>query len=148
MQGLPVHDLVCDRSRRLASLRPDGEATELDEAFLVSHLAECVACRTYAEAVEASTAAIRATPPVEAPAFAIALRSRRRISMRALQGAAAAVIVATAGLSGLAGLSEQQRDGVARAAQRPAYLDSATYEQALINDLTRVHPYHGSRIAT
>jgi predicted anti-sigma-YlaC factor YlaD len=147
VQRLTVHDFTCERARRLASLRPDGEGTELDEAFLVAHLADCGECGGYAEAVAASTGALRATPPVEAPAFTLPSRSRRGISLRALQGAAAAVIVATAGLTGLAGLSDESGDA-RRTAQRPAYLDSATYEQAIIEDMTRVRPYHGSQIAT
>ena len=147
MQRLTIYDFACERARRLASLRPDGEGTELDEAFLVAHLADCGDCRGYAGAVAASTAALRATPPVEAPAFTVPSRSRRGISLRALQGAAAAVVVATAGLTGLTGLSDENGDA-RRSAQRPAYLDSASYEQAIIEDLTRVRPYHGDQIAT
>jgi predicted anti-sigma-YlaC factor YlaD len=147
VQRLTIYDFACERARRLASLRPDGEGTELDEVFLVAHLADCGDCRGYAAAVVASTAAMRATPRVEAPAFTVPSRSRRGISLRALQGVAAAVIVAAAGLTGLAGLSDEPGDA-RRSAQRPAYLDSATYEQAIIEDLTGVRPYHGSQIAT
>jgi predicted anti-sigma-YlaC factor YlaD len=147
VQRLRVHDFACERAHRLASLRPDGEGTELDEAFLVAHLADCAECQAYAQAVAASPAAMRATPSVEAPAFTVPSRSRRGISLRAVQGVAAAVIVATAGLTGFAGLSGEPGDA-RRSAQRPAYLDSATYEQSIIADLTGVRPYHGSQIAT
>ena len=119
---MTVHGATCERARRLASLRVDGPGSELEELFLAFHLAECARCRAYADAVAASTAAIRATPPIEAPAFAL-LGGRRRIPMRALQAAAAAIVVATAGLSGLAGLSQQQHGNAAPSAQRPAYLD-------------------------
>jgi predicted anti-sigma-YlaC factor YlaD len=147
---MTVHEATCERARRLASLRPDGPGSELEELFLAFHLADCAGCRAYADAVAASTAAIRATPPIEAPAFALLAGRRRRIPMRALQAAAAAVIVATAGLSGLAGLSQQQQVTAAPSAQRPAYLDSASYEQALIQKLQRaaVRFHQGSRIAS
>jgi Putative zinc-finger len=150
VQGMIVPHPACERARRLASLRPDGETNDLEEAFITSHLAECPPCQAYAEAVEASTAAIRGTELLEAPALRVAKPSRRRIPMRALQAAAAAAIVATAGLSGLSGLPEQQREDSLRPAQRPGYLDSATYELRLIEDLarTRVRGYPGSRIAT
>jgi predicted anti-sigma-YlaC factor YlaD len=148
-----LHDTACERARRLASLRPDDVGTELEEAFLTSHLADCVACRAYAEGVSATTAAIRAAAPIEGPRLTISRPARRRVPMRALQTAAAAVIVAAAGLSGLSGLdslSQQQRDDPAPSTQRLAYLDSASYEQRLIADLTRapVRLQRGSRIAT
>jgi predicted anti-sigma-YlaC factor YlaD len=147
---MTVHEATCERARRLASLRPDGPGSELEELFLTFHLADCAGCRAYADAVAASTAAIRATPPIDTPAFALYGGRRRRIPMRALQAAAAAIIVATAGLSGIAGLSQQQRGHAAPSAQRPAYLDSASYEQALIQKLTRVPVrfHQGSRIAS
>jgi predicted anti-sigma-YlaC factor YlaD len=146
---MTVHGATCERARRLASLRVDGPGSELEELFLAFHLAECALCRAYADAVAASTAAIRATPPIEAPAFALLGGRRRRIPMRALQAAAAAVIVAAAGLSGLAGLSEQRADNSVPS-QRLAYLDSAGYEQRLIEAVTRAstQPHQGSRIAT
>jgi len=145
-----VHQATCERARRLASLRPDGAGSELEEAFLTSHVAECAVCQAYADAVAASTAAIRATDLIESPAFALLRPPRRRIPMRALQAAAAAVIVAAAGLSGLSGLSQQQGDDSVPSAQRLAYLDSAGYEQGLIEELTRapVRLHQGSRIAT
>lgn len=147
---MTMHGATCERARRLASLRPDGAGSELEEAFLTSHLADCAGCLAYADAVAASTAAIRATQPIESPGFALLRRPRRRIPMRALQAAAAAVIVATAGLSGVAGLLQQQGDNAAPSAQRPAYLDSASYEQGLIEELTRapVRLHQGSRVAT
>ncbi len=146
---MTVHGVTCERARRLASLRPDGAGSDLEEAFLTSHLAECAMCCAYADAVAASTAAIRATPPIESPAFAL-LRPRRRIPTRALQTAAAAVILVTAGVSGVAGLQQQGDNSAPTASQRPAYLDSAGYEQALIEKLTRarVRFHQGSRIAS
>ncbi len=145
-----LHGATCERARRLASLRPDGAGSELEEAFLTSHLADCAVCRAYSDAVAAATAAIRATEPIESPAFALLGPPRRRIPMRALQAAAAAVIVGAAGLSGLAGLSEQPGDNSVPSVQRLAYLDSAGYEQGLIKALTRAPTglHQGSRIAT
>jgi predicted anti-sigma-YlaC factor YlaD len=146
-------DSACERARCFACLRPDGELTDIQEKFLAFHLADCPLCRDFAEAVAGTTTAIRATAPVEAPELRVVgavSPSRRRRFVRALPAtAAAAAVAATAGLAGLAGVPPQQEGGVPPA-PRPAYLDSATYEQGLIGDLQRVprRGYPGPSIAT
>src|SRR5919204_6349171 len=92
--GLP--DPACQRARCLVSLHADGEATELERAFLATHLAECAACAAYALAVEDTAAALRAAPLVALPT-PVAVPSRRRVSLRPLQAAAAALVVLGAG---------------------------------------------------
>jgi predicted anti-sigma-YlaC factor YlaD len=144
-----MHDPVCERARCFACLVPDGELTDLQEKFLAFHLADCTACREFAESVAGTTAAIRATPPVEAPALRVTKPPRRRLSARALPAAAAVAVAVTAGLAGLAGIQPQGDDDGARPAPRPGYLDSAAYEQGLIDSLQRtpVRGYPGPRIA-
>jgi predicted anti-sigma-YlaC factor YlaD len=143
-------DSVCERARCFACLRPDGELTDIQEKFLTFHLEDCESCRVFAEVVAGATAAIRATPPVEAPELRVVRPARRRLSARAFPAAAAAAVAVTAGLAGLAGLQPQQHDDGVRPVQRPGYLDSATYEQGLIDVLQRapIRGYPGSRIAT
>jgi predicted anti-sigma-YlaC factor YlaD len=146
---MSMEDSACERARCFACLRPDGELTDTQEKFLTFHLEDCRPCRVFAEAVAGTTAAIRATPPVEAPELRVVRPSRRRLSARALPAAAAAAIAVTAGLAGLAGLQPQQPDGGVGPAPRPGYLDSAMYEQGLIDSLQRapVRGYPGPRIA-
>jgi predicted anti-sigma-YlaC factor YlaD len=147
---MSISDSACGCARCFASLRPDGELADIQEKFLAFHLSECSSCRAYAEAVAGTTTAVRTAPLLDAPKLRVVRPSRRRFSARALPTVAAAVVAATAGLAGLAGVQPQQDDSPSLPAPRPAYLDSATYEQALIEDLRRAPApeYPGSRIAT
>jgi predicted anti-sigma-YlaC factor YlaD len=142
-------DSACERARCFACLRPDGELTDTQEKFLTFHLEDCSSCRTFAEAVAGTTAAIRATPAVEAPQLRVVRPARRRPFARALPAAAAAAVAISAGLAGLAGVQPQQGDGGGQPSPRPGYFDSAAYEQALIESLQRTpaRAYPGSRIA-
>jgi predicted anti-sigma-YlaC factor YlaD len=142
-------DSACERARCFACLRPDGELTDIQEKFLIFHLEDCRSCREFAEGVAVTTTTIRATPPLAAPEVRVVRRSRRRLSARALPAAAAVAVAVTAGLAGLAGVQPQQSDGGGTPAPRPGYLDSAAYEQGLIDSLHRVpaRGYPGSRIA-
>jgi len=53
---------LCERARFWASLRLDGELSELESALLDAHLARCVGCRQTAGGFDASTAALRSAP--------------------------------------------------------------------------------------
>jgi hypothetical protein len=143
-------DSACERARCFASLRPDGELTDIQEKFLTFHLEECRSCREFAAAVAVTTTTIRATPPLAAPKVRVVRPTRRRVSARALPAAAAAAVALSAGLAGLAGVQSQPSDGGEAPPPRPGYLDSAAYEQGLIDGLRRVPPrgYPGARIAT
>jgi predicted anti-sigma-YlaC factor YlaD len=143
-------DSACERARCFASLRPDGELTDIQEKFLAFHLEDCRPCREFAEAVAVTTTTIRATPPLAAPQVRFVRPARRRLSARALPAAAAAAVAISAGLAGLASVQPQSSDGGDSPAPRPGYLDSAAYEQGLIDDLRRIPPrgYPGSRMAT
>jgi anti-sigma factor RsiW len=85
----------CERARESASLRLDGELSEFEQALLVAHLGRCAACRAFAAELDAVTARLRSAPlePLEQP---VALPSRRRISSRPVEIAAAAALMLTA----------------------------------------------------
>lgn len=53
---------LCERARFWASLRVDGELSELESALLDAHLARCAGCRELAAGFVASTAALRSAP--------------------------------------------------------------------------------------
>jgi anti-sigma factor RsiW len=53
---------LCARARFWASLRVDGELSELEGALLDAHLARCDACRTTADRFDAAAALLRAAP--------------------------------------------------------------------------------------
>jgi predicted anti-sigma-YlaC factor YlaD len=52
----------CERARLWASLRLDGELSELEGALLNAHLVRCAGCRAVADGFDASTTALRAAP--------------------------------------------------------------------------------------
>ena len=60
----------CERTRAWAALAPYGELAVLERRLLDAHLANCTACRSFAEDVAAIAAELRA---------AAAERSRRRL---------------------------------------------------------------------
>jgi predicted anti-sigma-YlaC factor YlaD len=92
---------LCDRARAWASLRTDGELSELESALLDAHLGRCDACRTFARGTEEVATALRSARlqkavPLDPVAFAP--RHVRRTGIRALQVAAAVAVVVSAGV--------------------------------------------------
>jgi anti-sigma factor RsiW len=87
-----------------ASLRLDGELSEIEEASLRAHSGRCVACAIFERELAALTGELRAAPP-ERPAAGVVLPRRRSARVRALQlsAAAAAAVVLAAGLGSLVG---------------------------------------------
>ena len=95
---VPQKSHLCERARSWASLRADGELSDLESALLDAHLARCSSCRTFASDTEEIAVALRAAR-LETPApFALRLRQARRTGLRALQVAAAVAVVVTAGV--------------------------------------------------
>jgi anti-sigma factor RsiW len=88
---------LCDRARSWASLRADGELSDLESALLDAHLGRCSSCRTFARGTEEIAAALRAAR-LEMPAPFALRRQARRTGLRALQVAAAVAVVVTAGV--------------------------------------------------
>ena len=88
---------MCARARFWASLRVDGELSELEGALLDAHLTRCADCREFALGAHASTAAVRAASYVaHAPVVLDLPRSHRRF----VAGAGIAALVATAAIAG------------------------------------------------
>jgi predicted anti-sigma-YlaC factor YlaD len=149
---------TCERARAQLSARADGELSELEDVELGRHLATCASCRAYESDVEALSGVLR-TAALEQPDFPIFLPRRRRLTLARVQvaAAAAAMLAIVAGSSlrgGLGGHELTSSVGLVNASSsaRPAYLDSATYEQRLIRDARDAHnphnrPHMGSAVA-
>lgn len=120
---------LCDRARQWASLRADGEISELENALLESHLGRCEPCRTFAREADGVAAALRSVALERIPApvqlNAVQLDSvrldlpRRRVPVRAVQtAAAAALVVVAATLGSLLGVADRSTGIGSRAALR------------------------------
>jgi predicted anti-sigma-YlaC factor YlaD len=105
------HERGCIRAREWASLRLDGELSELERLFLRHHLGRCPECRAFAGSLAAVAGAIRETPE-ETPSRSLfpepaharpALRFRPRLRARAV--ALAMLVPAAAGLGIAVGAS-------------------------------------------
>jgi ferric-dicitrate binding protein FerR (iron transport regulator) len=93
----PSGGQLCARARLWASLRVDGELSELEGALLDGHLGRCAECATVVEGFETTTEALRSAPltahrPVVLPA--------RRPSRRGLTALACAAFVVVAAVFG------------------------------------------------
>ena len=71
----------CDRARAWASLRLDGEISELEDAFLDSHLRRCAACREYEASVCGAVRLLREQPPAELR-HPVVVAGRKRVHVR------------------------------------------------------------------
>lgn len=94
----PVPPTDCMLARESASVRLDGELSELEAARLDAHLRVCADCRTYAEEVGAIAVQLRAAA-LERPGQQFVLPRRRVFSGIRLQAAVAAAAVAVAALA-------------------------------------------------
>ncbi len=100
----PLRGAQCERARQWASLRSDGELSELEGALLERHLERCPSCHAFVDEVAALTLALRALPPA-LPGSPVALPLGRRYEplsfFRTGIAVAAAAVVMAVGLSGL-----------------------------------------------
>lgn len=140
---------LCDRARRWASLRVDGELSELEGALLDAHLAGCDDCATFSNDADEIAIALR-TAPLEWPEPVVLDLPRRlvrhRRSVRLVQSAAAATLVIAAALAGslvgvarhasgsavtavgpIAMVASNESSDQLRRLRRPGLLESATY---------------------
>jgi predicted anti-sigma-YlaC factor YlaD len=110
MRPFRIQPHACERAREWASLRLDGELSELEQALFTAHLERCPACTEYALSVAATTEGIR-TAGLQRLAQPISMPLRRRIALpaRALQAgtATAAALAAAVGLGTLFGAGAQ-----------------------------------------
>src|SRR3954447_18043135 len=92
-----VRPSACDRARTWASLRLDGELSELEEALLTTHLGRCERCRGAVERMELATVVVRDEPLVRVTVQpALARLPRRSGSLRAFYAAAVSTVAAAA----------------------------------------------------
>jgi anti-sigma factor RsiW len=143
---------ACERARTQLSARVDCELNELEDAELRRHLAVCPSCTAYDAELGAFSRILR-TAPLEQPEFAIFVPRTRRLAARIQVGAAAAAVLATVVFAALSGAlnGRDLRFLNASSAPRPAYLDSASYEQRLIKEARAAHEresHPGSAVAT
>jgi hypothetical protein len=95
---MDVPGQLCARARFWASLRIDGELSELETALLDAHLARCAACSEIAAGFASGTDLLRATPLERIAPVAV---SRARSPRRFLVGAAIAAVVAAGAVAGV-----------------------------------------------
>src|SRR3954467_10334742 len=120
---------MCDRAREWASLRLDGELSELEQALLDSHLERCTDCRSFAVAAAAFTHELRSSEPEQLTA-PIALPRRATGALRSLQtGVAAAMVIAAAALGSALGVLEHSRSNGATTS-RPAAVSMIAFEES------------------
>lgn len=114
---------ACERARGWASLRADGELSELESTLLDAHLSRCGLCCAFAGGAEDVAVALRAAR-LELPApLALVLPRRRRAVLRGLQVAACSALVVTAGA--VAALVGVDRGGAASNAAKPVAIVAA-----------------------
>ena len=71
---------LCARARFWASLRVDGELSELEGALLDAHLERCDGCRAVAESFETAATMLRAAQPAQVAPLVVAVpRFPRRL---------------------------------------------------------------------
>jgi predicted anti-sigma-YlaC factor YlaD len=95
---------ACDTAREIVSAGLDGEATTIDRKRAQRHVERCSDCRAFAAAAERMTDALRAAPPLPAPALvppapARSGARRGRLIVRAAGVAAAFAAAAGVGAS-------------------------------------------------
>lgn len=133
MSVLPRPSLPCERAREWASLRLDGELSQLESAMLESHLTRCATCHEVVSQTEAFTVALRTSPleslrrPVATPRAASAMRAARVT-------AAAAVMLVAAGLGSVFATSMPSSSTEHAAAPRLSLADS---DDRLLRDMRR-----------
>jgi predicted anti-sigma-YlaC factor YlaD len=120
---------TCERARQWASLRLDGELSELEHALLEAHVDSCRECAGFIADVDALTSRLRSAEPAHpSQAFEVP-RRRRSVRARALPAAAAAAVAAVAvGLGvlfGSLGSSPQSGPAVGAASKAPMADDNA-----------------------
>src|SRR5919201_1521211 len=91
---------LCERARQWASLRLDGELSELENALLDAHLGRCEACSRFVREAETIAAALRGVS-LERPAASVVVElPRRERPSRFVPAAVAAALVVVAAVVG------------------------------------------------
>jgi hypothetical protein len=131
----PISQL-CERARAWASLRADGELSELEAALLDAHLGRCDSCRSFAVGTVTVAETLRAVP-LERPAVVLGPTSRSgaRRAWRALQLTAAAAVVVAAGV--LAAASGPGPRPASSVASKPVVMVAGIESPDLLRELRR-----------
>jgi Putative zinc-finger len=104
VRDLAILPAACHRTRQHVSLRLDRQLSELEVAVMEHHLARCPACRRFADELEGVTEALRSADLVEPPIRFEVPHQPSRIGVSRAGAAAAAAILVTVALGGVAGL--------------------------------------------
>jgi ferric-dicitrate binding protein FerR (iron transport regulator) len=120
---MPPKSQLCERAKEWASLRTDGELSELESALLDAHLGRCESCRTFAQGAENAATALRSAPLQRPVPIRIAPQRAARPVLRTLQIAAAVAVVVSAGV--VAAVSVPSHPAAAKSVSMVAGLDSA-----------------------
>jgi predicted anti-sigma-YlaC factor YlaD len=122
---------LCERARTWASLRADGELSELESGLLDAHLGRCVRCRTLARDFESAAGVLRAAA-LERPAQ-LALPFRPPYPwLRLVPAAVAAAALVAAGLA-----AASSAPGPKRAPARPVAMVAASESPDGLRQLRR-----------
>ena len=128
LKGNSTGGQLCERSREWASLRLDGELSELEQALLDAHLGRCAECRAYASGVTALTMRLRLVEPEQLTA-PITLPRRATGALRSLQtGVAAAMVIAAAALGSALGVLDRSHS-VTTHTTLPARVSTIAFEE-------------------
>ena len=137
MRTFRARHAVCDRAREWASLRLDGELSQLEDALLDAHLAVCSTCAEYVAELRATTTLLRTAEHVH-PSRPVVLPPRRSALPRFRTVAAVAAAVAVAvGAGSLLGTSRRAPSGPAQPATSHIVVASAD-EQFLLREPRRL----------
>jgi hypothetical protein len=104
---MAANSQTCERARGWASLRLDGELSELESALLRSHLDRCEACARFACGADHVAAALRLARLERPGPVALVFRSRRRASHVIQAGLAIALVTAAGAAAVLVGVGRQ-----------------------------------------
>src|SRR5947208_2448088 len=86
--------LICERVRAQMSLELDGELSHLEQALVEAHIEHCESCRFYRADLFSFTTELRAAPLDRLSRQFELPRRQRRLTLHAVQTAAAAAVVA------------------------------------------------------
>jgi Putative zinc-finger len=98
---------LCERARQWASLRIDGELSELEDALLQQHLEGCVECSGFAARLAATAGAVRAVP-LERPEISYPRFERPAIRLPVGKRVVIVAVAAAAALGAFVGSSLQK----------------------------------------
>jgi hypothetical protein len=106
-EALTPRNSRCERARQWASLRIDGELSELEGALLDKHLDGCASCSTFAAGLTRTTEAVRAVP-LEQPDIVYPRFERPVIRLPVGRRVAIVAVAAAAALGAFVGSSLQK----------------------------------------